>query len=128
MPKKKQTEEIIEEESQEEKIEDSKKEKVKKLSEKEYEKRVLELAEKGLTSEKIGEVLKKENIHSNDYDKKISKILGDKYINPDLKNVEDKLKRIISHTEKNKQDKRAKREKDRVFSQVRKIKKHLNLI
>jgi ribosomal protein S15P/S13E len=99
----------------------------KKLSQNDYEKKVFELADKGLTSEKIGEELKKQGIHPKEYDKKISKILGDKFVNPDLKNVESKLSRIKTHFEKNKQDKRAKKEKDRVFSQVRKIKKYLKI-
>jgi len=98
--------------------------KQKKLSQKDFEKKVLELAKKDLTAEKIGESLRKEGIHPKDYEKKISKILGesDKYINPDLKNVEEKLERIKKHLEKNKQDKRALREKDRVFAQLRKLK------
>jgi ribosomal protein S15P/S13E len=100
-------------------------EKPKKISQKEYEKKVIELAGKGLTAEKIGEELRKQGIHSKEYDKKISKILGDKYVNPDLKNVEAKLQRIEKHCETNKQDKRAKREKSRVFSQLRKVKKYL---
>jgi len=82
----------------------------------------LELAKKGLTSEKIGEELRQQKIHPKDYDKKISKILGSEYINPDLKNVEKKLERIQKHYETNKQDKRAKREKDRIFAQLRKLK------
>jgi ribosomal protein S15P/S13E len=94
----------------------------KKLTQEEYEKKVLELSSKGLTSEKIGEELKKHGIYSMEYNKKISKILGEKYINPDLKNVEEKLKKIEEHLEKNKQDKKAKRERSRVFSQIRKIK------
>ncbi len=104
--------------------------KPKKLSVKNFEKKVLELAKKGLTSEKIGEVLRKENIHSKDYAKKISKILKDanKYIDPDMKNIETKLERIKKHYESNKQDKRAMREKDRIFSQLRKIKKYRGLI
>jgi ribosomal protein S15P/S13E len=93
-----------------------------KPTQKEYEKKVLELADEGLTAEKIGQKLKEEGIHPKDYDKKISQILGDKYLNPDLKNVEEKLEKIKAHYEKNKQDKRAKREKDRVFSQLRKLK------
>jgi len=101
--------------------------KAKKLSQKDYEKKVLELAKKGLTVEKIGEELRKQGIHSKEYDKKISKILGDKYINPDLKNVEEKLERIKKHYEKNKQDKRAMREKDRVFAQLRKLKKYFKI-
>jgi len=108
-------------EKKEEKVEDKK---PKKLSQEEFEKKVLELAEKGLTSEKIGEELRRQNIHPKEYDKKISKILGDKYINPDLKNVEVKLERIKKHLPKNKQDKRAMREKDRIFAQLRKLKKY----
>ena len=86
--------------------------------------KVIELSEKGLTSEKIGEILRKEGIHPKEYNKKISQILGDKYINPDIKNIEEKLEKIKKHYENNKQDKRARRERDRVFSQLRNLKKH----
>ena len=98
----------------------------KKLSQSEFEKKVLEFAKEGLTSEKIGEALKKEKIYSKDYDKKISKILKENntYVNPDLQNVQNKLDRISKHFETNKQDKRALREKSRVFSQLRKLKKY----
>lgn len=98
--------------------------KAKKLSQKDFEKNVLELAGKGLTSEKIGESLRKEGIHPKEYEKKISKILkeSEKYINPDLKNVEAKLEKVKAHLAKNKQDKRALREKDRIFAQLRKLK------
>ncbi len=101
--------------------------KTKKLSQKDYEKKVLELEKKGLTSEKIGEELRKQGTHPKEYHKKISKILGDKYINPDLKNVEVKLERIKKHYEKNKQDKRSMREKDRIFAQLRKLKKYFKV-
>ncbi len=47
----------------------------KKLSQEGFEKKVLELASKGLTSEKIGEELRKQGIHPKEYNKKISKIL-----------------------------------------------------
>ena len=104
-------------------------EKTTKITQKEYEKKVLELANKGLTSEKIGENLRKKGIHPKDYNKKISQILkqNKNYINPDLKNVEEKLEKIKKHYSKNKQDKRAKREKDRVFSQLRKLKKYFGI-
>jgi len=102
--------------------------KAKKLSQAEYEKKVLDLGKKGLTSEKIGEELRQQKIHPKDYKKKISQILGEAYVNPDLKNVEAKLERIKKHYETNKQDKRAMREKDRVFSQLRKLKKYFGLI
>jgi len=103
------------------------KKKPKKISQNEFEKKVIELAEKGLTSEKIGEELKQQGIHPKDYSKKISKILGNKYINPDLTNIEKKLNKIKKHYEKNKQDKRAMREKDRIFAQLRKIKKYFKV-
>lgn len=105
------------------------KEKTEKITQSEFEKKVIELSKKGLTSEKIGEELKKGNIHPKDFDKKISKILKEKnlYQSPDLKNIESKLERIKKHQEKNKQDKRAMREKDRVFAQIRKIKKYLKI-
>lgn len=98
--------------------------KAKKATQAEFEKKVLELADSGLTSEKIGETLRKQGIHPKEYNKKISQILKekDKYTNPDLKNVEAKLERVKAHYTKNKQDKRAKREKDRIFSHLRKLK------
>ncbi len=99
----------------------------KKLTKEEYEKKVIELANKGLTSEKIGEELRKHGIHSKEYGKKISKILGNKYVNPDLKNMGIKLTRIEEHSKKNKQDKKAVRERSRIFSQIRKIKKYLKI-
>jgi len=105
-------------------------EKENKISEKDFEKKVIELAKTGLTSEKIGESLKKEGIHSKNFQKKISKILKENNLhkNPDLNNISNKLERIKTHYKKNKQDKRAKREKDRIFSQLRKLKKHLGII
>jgi ribosomal protein S15P/S13E len=100
------------------------KKEAKKLEEKEYEKQVLDLAEKGLTSEKIGETLRKEGIHSKEYIKSISKILKENkvYVNPDSKNISEKLEKIKLHYKGNKQDKRAKREIDRLSSQLRKLK------
>ena len=104
-------------------------EKTKKLSQLEFEKKVIELAEKGLTSEKIGEELRQQKIHPKEYSKKISQILKDKkiYIDPDLKNIETKLEKIKKHFEKNKQDKRTLREKDRIFAQLRKLKKYFKI-
>lgn len=128
MPKKSEkTEEMIKEEMPEKKEKTT--EKHKKLTQPDYEKKVLELANKGLTSEKIGEELRQAGIHPKDYSKKISKILkeNEKYLSPDLKNIENKLSKLEKHSEKNKQDKRALREKSRVFSQLRKIKKYLKL-
>ncbi len=105
------------------------KKETKKLSEANFEKKVLELAKQGLTSEKIGEKLRQEGIHPKEFGKKISKILKEKdsYVNPDLKNVETKLNRVVKHFKKNKQDKRSMREKDRIFAQLRKLKKYFKV-
>lgn len=98
----------------------------KKITQDEFEKMVLSLSKTGLTAEKIGEELRKQKIHPQEYGKKISKILKENnlYVIPDLKNVEEKFKKIEKHLEKNKQDKRALNEKTRIFSQIRKIKKY----
>ncbi len=114
------------------KVKEKKTEKIevsKKISQSEFEKKVVELAEKEFTSEKIGEELRKQKIHPKEYNKKISQILKEKklYVNADLKNIEKKLERVSQHYKKNKQDKRAMREKDRVFSQHRKLKQYLKV-
>jgi len=103
--------------------------KSKKISPAEFEKKVIELAKKNLTSEKIGEELRKQNIHPKEFNKKISKILkeNNNYINPDLKNVEAKLEKVKTQYEKNKKDKRAMREKDRIFAQLRKLKRYFKV-
>jgi len=93
----------------------------------EFKKKVLELAEKGVTSEKIGEKLRKEGYHSKEFEVKISKILGNRYVNPDKKNLEEKLEKLESHCKKNKGDKKALREKDHLIAKLRKLKKHLKL-
>lgn len=97
-----------------------------KTTQKDFEKKVIDLAKQGLTSEKIGEKLRKQGIHPKEYKKKISEILKEKelYINPDLKNIEKKLEGLNKHYNNNLQDKKAKKEKDRIFSQLRKLKKY----
>ncbi len=101
----------------------------KKLSEAEFEKIVVDFADKGSTSEKIGELLRKQGIHPKEHGKKISKILKEKnkYENPDVKNVAEKLSGILKHMEKNHQDKRAMRDKDRIFAHLRKLKMHFKI-
>lgn len=96
------------------------------LSSEEFEKKVLELAEKGLTSEKIGQTLKNQGIHSSKYSKKISKILKGKgkYLSADIENIEKKFNKLETHLSKNKQDKRATRERSRIFSKLRRAKKY----
>jgi len=111
-------------EKAEEKIEEKAK-KSKKKSQEEFEKEVLGLAEKGLTSEKIGEALKKQGIHSKDYSKKIKEILGSRYVSPDEKNIQKKLAEVEKHLTKNKGDKRAKRDKERVAAKLRRLRKYL---
>lgn len=107
-------------------LEKIKRKKPKKLSQKEFEKKVLELEGKELTSEKIGETLRQQGIHPKEYGKRISEILKEagKYVNPDLKNVGEKLEKIKTHYAKNKQDRGAMRDKDRIFAQLRKLKKY----
>ena len=100
-----------------------------KLTNSEFESEVLKLAKEGITSEKIGELLRQQGIHSKEHGLKISKILKehDKYINPDLKNTEEKLEKIGKHVGANKQDKRAMREKVRIAARLRKLRKYFKI-
>jgi ribosomal protein S15P/S13E len=110
------------------KEEDAKKPaKPKKLGKTEIKEKIVELAKKGATAEKIGLELKKLGIKKTDYPKKISQILRDEklYNDPELQNVQKKLEKIKKHFETNKQDKRAKRESSRYHSKLRKIKLYL---
>ncbi|MFZ1970751.1 MAG: hypothetical protein WAU65_01050 [Candidatus Nanoarchaeia archaeon] len=97
----------------------------KKLTAEEYEKKVMELVKKDLTSEKIGEMLRKEGIHPKEHGK-ISKILrkNDAYIGPDVKNMSKKLEKLELHLSKNKQDKKAVKQKEKIFGNLRKLKKY----
>lgn len=106
-----------------------KKTEIRKISEKEFEVRVTELAEKGMTSEKIGEALRQQGIHPKEYEK-ISRILKEKglYHSPEIKNIQEKLDRVTAHKEKHIQDKRAMRERERIFSLLRKQKEYHKLI
>jgi ribosomal protein S15P/S13E len=99
--------------------------KTKKISKEEFERKVLELADKGLTSEKIGEMLRREGIHSKEFGK-ISKALGNRYINPDEKNIQENLEKLEKHLAKNKGDKRAMRERVRVSAKLRRLKKYMS--
>ncbi|MEM4325754.1 MAG: hypothetical protein QXU40_00430 [Candidatus Pacearchaeota archaeon] len=96
---------------------------IKRLSMDEYEKKVIELAKKGLSAEKIGEYLKTEGVYSKDYRKKISRILKERglYVSPDILNLKKKLEKLEKHCQKNKQDKRALRERERLLSKLKKI-------
>ena len=101
----------------------------KKLSEEEYEKKVVELAKEGLTSEKIGEALRKEGIHPSEYGIKISKVLRKHglYSSPDLKNIQIKLDNLDKHFQTNKQDKKAKKDREKIYGNFRKLKGYFGL-
>lgn len=98
----------------------------KKVSSEEFDKLVLDSAKKGLTAEKIGQSLRDQGIHPKEHNKKISEILKAKnaYTVPEVVNVTAKLEGIKKHFDKNKQDKRAMRDRERVFSKLRKIKSY----
>jgi ribosomal protein S15P/S13E len=100
--------------------------KIKKVSQEEFEKKVLDLAEKGFTSEKIGEALRREGIHPQEFGVKISKILGSKYISPDMKNIQENLEKIKKHCIKNHKDKRAMRDKEKTSAKLKRLKKYLS--
>jgi small subunit ribosomal protein S15 len=74
---------------------------------------ILKLADKGLTSEKIGLVLRDQYgiPKTKLYNIKISRILKEKgkYIDPDVESLKNKLEKINNHYKNNKQDKRADR-------------------
>jgi ribosomal protein S15P/S13E len=114
------------EKTEEKKAEEGKKSR--RLSQEAFEKKVIELSEKGLTSEKIGETLRKQGIHPKEFEKKISKVLGNRYINPDEKNIQEKFVKIEKHLEKNRKDKRAMRDKEKVSAKLRRLRKYLKKI
>lgn len=80
-----------------------------KYTEEEVKAIVLKLADKGLTAEKIGLVLRDQYgiPKISIYSLKISKILKEKFQEPTDLNLKIKLQKIISHYKENKQDKKA---------------------
>jgi len=82
-----------------------------KYTEEEVRAIILKLAGKGLTSEKIGLVLRDQyGIPSiRLYGLKIKEVLEDNFQEPTIINLENKLQEIIVHFKKNKQDKNAER-------------------
>ena len=84
-----------------------------KYSEDEVKAIILKLADKGMTSEKIGLVLRDQYgiPKAKIYNLKISKILKekDKFQEPAIGNLKTKLEKVITHYKKNKQDKKAER-------------------
>jgi small subunit ribosomal protein S15 len=84
-----------------------------KYTEEEVKAIILKLANKGLTSEKIGLVLRDQYgiPKSGIFNIKIRKVLQEKgkFQNPDILNLNEKLRRIEAHYSKNKQDKKSHR-------------------
>jgi small subunit ribosomal protein S15 len=74
---------------------------------------IIKLADKGMTSEKIGLVLRDQYgiPKTKIYNIKIGKVLKEKgkFEEPTIKNLKQKLGEVIEHYKKNKQDKRAER-------------------
>jgi small subunit ribosomal protein S15 len=82
-----------------------------KYSEEEIKSIVLKLAEKRITSEKIGLVLRDQYgiPKVKVYNLKISKILKEKYQDPSILNLNKKLEKLTAHNKKNKGDQVSKR-------------------
>lgn len=84
-----------------------------KYSEEEVKAIIIKLADKGLTAEKIGLVLRDQYgiPKVKLYDLKIKKVLEEKgkFKEPTVLNLNTKLGKVIEHYKKNKQDKRAER-------------------
>lgn len=80
-----------------------------KYTEEEVKAIVLKLADKGLTTEKIGLILRDQYgiPKVKVYSLKISQILKEKFEEPTNLNLKNKLQKIISHYKENKQDKKA---------------------
>lgn len=78
-----------------------------KYTEEEVKAIIQKLAKKGLTSEKIGLVLRDQYgiPKTKLYKIKIKDVLGDDFKEPTNENLKNKLEKIIQHFKKNKQDK-----------------------
>ncbi|MEK6914646.1 MAG: 30S ribosomal protein S15 [Nanoarchaeota archaeon] len=67
---------------------------------------ILKLSNKGINAEKIGLILRDQygipNVKL--YNLKIKEVMGDKFSEPSIINLEKKFEKIIKHFEKNKQD------------------------
>jgi len=96
-----------------------------KLSEKEIEAKVIELAKSGMTNEKIGLELKKLGAKPSDYKKRIAQILKPEGIAafPDRNNIRANLERLKKHIQVHKQDKTSGRSLAIKVSKLRKLEK-----
>ena len=95
-----------------------------KLTAKEFETKVIDLAKKGLTTEKIGLELKKEKIYAKDYIK-LSKILkaNKLFTSSDIASLTKRVEKLQKHALKHKQDKCHKRAIAIKGSKLRKLTK-----
>ncbi len=95
-----------------------------KISKEEFEKKVIELAKSGMTSEKIGLELKKEKINAKNYEK-ISKVLkkNNLYISPDSENLKKTIAMLEKHSKIHAQDKTCKISLSRKSAKLRKLAK-----
>ena len=100
-----------------------------KYTEDEVKEIILKLAEKGLTSEKIGLTLRDQYgiPKTKIYNIKISRVLKEnkKFEEPSLLNLQKKTENIIEHYKKNKQDKKAERALIITKAKLKKIKDYL---
>lgn len=82
-----------------------------KYTKEEVEAIILKLANKGMTSEKIGLVLRDQYgiPKAKIFGIKIKEILKEKYQDPNILNLKKKVEKINEHYKRNKQDKRAER-------------------
>ena len=99
-----------------------------KYTEEEIKAIILKLAEKGMTTEKIGLVLRDQYgiPKTKIWNLKISKVLKEKgkFEEPTSTNLENKLQKIIDHFKKNKQDKNAGRSLIITKAKLKKIKEY----
>jgi len=99
-----------------------------KYSEEEVKSIILKLANKGLTSEKIGLTLRDQYgiPKVKLYNLKIKKVIEEKgkFEEPTIKNLEIKLDKIVKHYKKNKGDKKAERSMIITKAKFKKIKEY----
>jgi len=100
-----------------------------KYTEDEVKEIILKLAEKGLTAEKIGLILRDQYgiPRTKIYNLKIGRVLKEKnkFVEPSLLNLQKRAERIEEHHKKNKQDKKAGRSLIIVKAKLKKVKDYL---
>ncbi len=103
--------------------EENKSKNTKKVGKKEIKKKIVELAEKGITAEKIGLKLKKQGIDNKKI--KIGKVLkeNDLWKDPEVKNINEKVEKLKEHFKDNPHDYPSKQSLIEKSAYLRKIKK-----